>query len=74
MPFIDENEKEIPYSSVVEEVMMHVTTVPEPGEEEQPTQPSVVDSEPPTKKHKTGLDKLLGGMYSKTSRKEQISI
>ena len=74
MPFMEEDEKEILYSSVVEEVMMHVTPDPEPVEEEQPTQPSVVDSEPPAKKHKTGLGKLLGGMYSKTSRKERMSI
>ena len=74
MPFMDEDEKEILYSSVVEEVMMHVTPVAEPEEEEQPTQPSVVDSEPSTKKHKTELGKLLGGMYSKTSRKKQMSI
>ena len=71
MPFVEEDQREILFDSFLGEVMVHVTPDPEPVEEEEPR---VLESEPPAKKHKTGLGKLLGDMYSKRSRRERMSI
>ena len=50
-------------SRVLGGVMLDITPDLEPEEEEEPTQPRDLKSEPLAKNPKTGLGKLLGEMY-----------
>ena len=70
MPFLDEEETKQLQEDVLEQLMQQ-----DPQEEEEITSNQNQESdEPPPKKAKTGLGKLLSGMYAKSSTQNKRSI
>ena len=74
MPFLDEAKTQLLHDNVLAEMMKHVTPDPEQEEDTVSDSECVAEKEPVAKKPKTGLGKLLGGMFSKPGEKRRMSI
>ena len=74
MPFLDEAKTQLLHDNVLAEMMKHVTPDPEQEEDTVSDSECVPEKESVAKKPKTGLGKLLGGMFSKPGEKRRMSI
>ena len=72
LPFLDEEEAEYVHDDALLEMMKYIS--PDPEVEEETTSNEPEEIEPPPKKAKTAIGKLLGGVYGKSIGKKRMSI